>query len=96
MFIGRYNVQLESYRMVVTTSIYALSCRDDVCACSMTVFVPYPLHNFQNYVIIFLLVAMAYSRPYATPSPIHRLCQSITSFYIFSLCIHVEFNYFFI
>ena len=45
IFIRCHNVRLESYRMVVTTYIRALSWHDDVRACSLTDFVPYPLHK---------------------------------------------------
>ena len=42
-----YNVQLVYYWMIVTTSVCAPSWRNNVCACSLTVFVPYPLHTFR-------------------------------------------------
>ena len=45
-FIRCHQVQLESYRMVVMTSMHAPSYHDDVRACALMVFVPYPLNKF--------------------------------------------------
>ena len=45
-FIGCHNVRLESYRMAVTSSVCASSWHDDANACTLTIFVPYPLNKF--------------------------------------------------
>ena len=44
--IGCYHVWLESYRMVMMTSVRAISWHDDAHVCSFAIFVPYQLHKF--------------------------------------------------
>ena len=46
-FIICHNVQIASYHMVVTTSVYVPSWNDDIRACALTVFIPYPLCKFR-------------------------------------------------
>ena len=43
-FIGFYNVRLESYWVIMTTSLCAPSWLDKISVCALTVFVPYPLN----------------------------------------------------
>ena len=91
-FIWFYNVWLESYRMVVTTSMSALSWSDDVHVCAVMVFVPYPLHKFRllssfsYWWLCHLYVLMSYHILSADYVRV-QLC----SFYLFSLYIYTGF-----
>ena len=81
-FIGCHNIRLQPCSKVVTTSVHAPSWHDDVRACALTRFVPYPLHKFR-------LVAMAYFCPFVVPCLIHGLCPRTTcAFVFFSLRLH--------
>ena len=42
-----HNVWLQSCWMVAMTSVRAPSWHNDICACALTRFVPYPLHKFR-------------------------------------------------
>ena len=46
-FIRCHNVRLQSCCMVVTTSVRAPSWNDDICACALTRFSPYPLRKLR-------------------------------------------------
>ena len=82
-FIRYHNFLLQSSLMVVTTSVRAQSWHEDVRACELTRFVPYPLHKSKTYVVIFLFVVMAYFRPYVVPCLILGIFQRTTCEFIF-------------
>ena len=104
MFIGFHNVLLASYWMVVTTSLCVTSWHDNVRACALTVFVPYPLRKFilTSYFSYWWLWHLSVINPYHLLSAdyvrvrlvhlsIFLLCIHAVS-YLFSSCLHYGFN----
>ena len=94
-FIGFHNFWLESYRMVVTKSMRLLSCHDDARACSLTIFVSYPINKF--------ILTPWFSYLWLCHISILTPCHILSAYYVrvwfdtfclFSLCIHSWFYLF--
>ena len=83
-FIVCYNFQLESYWMVMIMSVCALSWHDDVCACTVMIFIPYSLHEFRR--SHFLLYG------YGTFPSLHRTISYLMTMSVYDLFISGSFN----
>ena len=73
MFIRCHNILLQSCLMVLTTSVSAISWHDKLRVCTITFFT-ISTTWIQTYVVILLLMAMAYFHPYVVLSLIRGLC----------------------
>ena len=80
-FIGCHNVQLQSCLMVVMTSVHVPSWYDNIRACALTRFVPYPLHKFR--------VTSAFSCLWLWSLSVLTSCHVLSADYVCVILVHL-------
>ena len=92
-FIIYHNIRFEYFWMVVKTSMRALSYNDDVRACALTLFVPYPLCKF----MLTSLFSYLWVWRISILTPYHFLSSDyvcVQLLYFFFLCLHAVETFF--